>query len=531
MNFLECLELAEASLLIQPDQPDIHRLAAHSAAMAREQIAPPAGRPAATPATELLLQAVLHENEATLRRGLSHLEYFMTHCPRFGDADRLLICGYFEVSLLKEDLRAMMLRVLAAKYQDKVMDDTIIYVRPFRKRCFPGLPEDEILRWKLAAARVWPRADPQGVLNLVDLLTCGTEGKDSPQLRDLVAELRVTANPACPAAARYMEERWKSGRTAVPDVLGDSTPPPPSAPVTTGPEVKLVPMAQPPGIIGRAAAAGCDLAWTHGELFLVKGKEPADVTCAANIFANEAGTSVAFDGKYVWAWQNPADQPVVAGQETARRQPRILVLDPQSGQQRFLAREHGLPAMELRALSLAPLGVGKVCLVGHFGAERMTRVWFAMAQLDFSSGRGSVNVFFDARQMPAVRHVGEEKNAHMAFSRGRAITLTEKTEGTKKPGQRIIVDRHYVHPLVIDPRRSPSRSATRQSSTCFPGFRWRTRGRFIGSARGRRKADIGSAASAFPISRSIGATSTSPWAGWPSTNSGPSCWTTAARRG
>ena len=81
-------------------------------------------------------------------------------------------------------------------------------------------------------------------------------------------------------------------------------------------------MAQPPGIIGRAAAAGCDLAWTHRELFLVRGKEPANVTCAANIFANEAGTSVAFDGKYVWAWQNPADQPVVAGQETALRQPR-----------------------------------------------------------------------------------------------------------------------------------------------------------------------------------------------------------------
>ena len=127
--------------------------------------------------------------------------------------------------------------------------------------------------------------------------------------------------------------------------------------------------------------------------------------------------------------------------------------------------------MELRTLSLAPLDVGKVCLVGHFGAERMTRVWFAMAQLDFSSGRGSVHVFFDARQLPPLRHVGEEKNAHMAFSRSRAITLTEKAEGTKKPGQRIIVDRHYVHPLMIDPRRLAARSATRPSSTCFPGFR------------------------------------------------------------
>ena len=229
MNFLECLELAEASLLIQPDQPEIHRLAAHSAAMHVSKLLRLRADQPQHPATRPLVQTVQHENEATLRRGLSHLEYFMTHAAVSATRDRLLICGYFEVSPLKEDVRAMMLRVLAAKYKGRVRDDTIMYVRPFGKRCFPGLPEEEILRWKLAAARVWPRADPQGVLNLVNLLTCGTEGKDSPRLRDLAAELRAISNPACPAAARYMEERWKSGRSAVPDVLGDSTPPPSAA--------------------------------------------------------------------------------------------------------------------------------------------------------------------------------------------------------------------------------------------------------------------------------------------------------------
>jgi prolyl oligopeptidase len=466
MNFLECLELAEASLLVQPDQPDIHRLAAHAAGMYVSRLLRLRSDQAQHVTTEALVQAVMRENEATLRRGLPHLEYFLKHAAVSATRDRMLIFGYFETTPLKEDVRAMMLRVLAAKCEGKVMDDTIMYVRPFRKRCFPGMPPEEILRWKLAAARAWPRADAQGVVNLVDLVTYGTDGKDCPQLRDLVARLRAISNPACAPAAWYMEERWKSGRSATPDVLGDS--PPPNPPATAGPEVKLLPVAQPPGIIGRAAAADMDLAWTGRELFLAKGSDPADLSPAAHIFANEYGTSVAFDGKYVWALQNPADQPVAAGQE-APRQPRVLVLDPPSGQQRFLTPDCGLPPMELRALSLAPLGVGKVCLVGHFGAERMTRVWFAIAQLDFPSGRGSVKVFHDARNFPPVRHVHEEDSTHMAFSRGRAIMLTEKTAGAERPRQRIIVDRHYVHPLLIDPETLAVEVSDETIQYLFPG--------------------------------------------------------------
>ena len=228
MNFLECLELAEASLLIKPDQPEIHRLAAHAAAMHVSKLLRLRADQSQPPASGPLVRTVLRENEATLRRGLPHMEYFMTHAPVSATRDRLLICGYFEVSPLKEDVRAMMLRVLAAKYQGKVRDDTIMYVRPFRKRCFPGLAEEEAPVLETGGCPSLARADPQGVLNLVDLLTCGTEGKDSPQLRDLAAELRVISNPACAAAARLHGRRWKSGQSA-PDVLSDAAPPPPSA--------------------------------------------------------------------------------------------------------------------------------------------------------------------------------------------------------------------------------------------------------------------------------------------------------------
>ena len=199
MSFLECLELAEASLLIQPDQPDIHRLAAHSAGMYVSRLLRLRADQPRHLTAQQLIQTVLHENEATLRRGLPHLEYFMKHAAVSATRDRLLIFGYFEVSPLKEDVRAMMLRVLAAKHAGKVMDDTIIYVRPLRKRCFPGMPPEEILRWKLAAAAAWPRDDAQGVLNLVNLADLRHRRQRQPaSCASWWSSCGRSANPACP---------------------------------------------------------------------------------------------------------------------------------------------------------------------------------------------------------------------------------------------------------------------------------------------------------------------------------------------
>ena len=163
MNFLEALELAEASLLLDPEQPDVHRLAAHSAGMHVSKLLRQAADTWHGSAAKLV-QKVQSENEGTLRRGLPHLEYFMTHAQVSAARDRVVISGYFEGYPAKEDLRAMMLRVLAAKLAGKVSDDTVMYQRPFRKFCFQGATAEEVLHWKLEAARVWPRADAQAQL-------------------------------------------------------------------------------------------------------------------------------------------------------------------------------------------------------------------------------------------------------------------------------------------------------------------------------------------------------------------------------
>ncbi|MEI8373537.1 MAG: hypothetical protein WCJ35_11985 [Planctomycetota bacterium] len=219
MNFCECLELCEASLLLKPDQTDIHRLAAHSAGMHVSMLLRKAADKPVPYGVERLKQAIMHENADTLRRGLPHLEYFMEHAAISATRDRVLILGYFQCCQEIKEIRPMVLRVLAAKLKAGVNDDTIMFVRRFRPWGFQGMTADEILRWKLEAAKAWPRADAQGILNLVDVVTYGTDGSDSPELREICKRLREISNPAGPGAAEFMEIRWRAGHVANPDVL------------------------------------------------------------------------------------------------------------------------------------------------------------------------------------------------------------------------------------------------------------------------------------------------------------------------
>ena len=237
----------------------------------------------------------------------------MQHTPLSAARDRVLIGGYFEGYPAKEELRAMLLRVLAAKSAGKVADDTMMFVRPFRKWCFQDLSAENELRWKMEAARAWPRADTQGVLNLVDLTLHGTDGSDSPATRDLVERLRAVPTPACSAAASYIQARWKAGQSAIPDVAGQEAPPP-LPPIPDGPTVKFNVLAPRPGLIGwLPAGRETSVAWTATTLLLTKSQPTDEFERVATIVASDEGTSVAFDGKYVWAFQNAAEEHALAG--------------------------------------------------------------------------------------------------------------------------------------------------------------------------------------------------------------------------
>ena len=234
-----------------------------------------------------------------------------------------------------------------------------------------------------------------------------------------------------------------------------------------------------------------------------KGNKMDGLVRVAGIVASQDGSPVAFDGKYVWAFQNAEKPPLptgkgaegegvllpspsgkVAGGEGAllpspsgrgaggegdSSQPQLLVLDPATAKRWFLTPADGLPEMTLRNVSIAPLEIGKVCVLGHFGEQRMTRVWFGIAQFDPRTGKGSVAVFHDARDMPPVRHGEEWKDTHLAFSRSRITTLTEPNVGSK-PRRRVVVDRAYGYPLLIDPETLAIKAPAEDIVYWLPGF-------------------------------------------------------------
>jgi hypothetical protein len=467
MNFSETLELAEASLLLAPDQVDVHRLAAVAAGMHVSFLLRKAAEEPGVWDVEQLKQNVRRDNEATLRRGLPHLEYYMTHAALVGMRDRALIFGYFEWCPGIVDVSPMMLRVLAAKRQGNVHDDTILFLRSFRQWCLGGMHADALVRWKLAVAREWPRVDDQGIVNLADVLLHGTDGRETPEVRAIIEQTRSLDHPPCQRAVAFIEARWKLGLSGIPEVAGDR-PPPLRPPVAGGPTVEFVSRGVSAGMCGWLPVGDAGyVAWNGERLFAAQEPRGEDLRSVAGICASEDGVSVTFDGRHVWAFQNARDvMPDEAN--SSDRGPRLLVWDPETAKRWFLTATEGLPPIELRNVSFAPIDVGKVCVVGHFGEQRMTRVWMAMAQLDPTTGTGTVKMFHEARIMPPARFADEWKDTHLAFSRSRLATLVEPNAAA--PRRRIVVDRFYGYPLLIDPDKPEAQVSSGEIRYRRPGF-------------------------------------------------------------
>jgi hypothetical protein len=99
-------------------------------------------------------------------------------------------------------------------------------------------------------------------------------------------------------------------------------------------------------------------------------------------------------------------------------------------------------------LRVAPVGIGKACILGNTG-----RAWAAMAEVVGESKR--FNVFFEARETINGNDATQAGNVHIQFSPGFAIPLwnPQRTEC------RIIVGRNSHAagirdvPLVLDPQR------------------------------------------------------------------------------
>ena len=138
------------------------------------------------------------------------------------------------------------------------------------------------------------------------------------------------------------------------------------------------------------AGAGIDVVWNRGQLYLMKNKGRLDLVFSADgvndrFHASDAGgTSVCFDGRYVWA-----------ALSRYRQTPLVIVLDPQSGQSWPLGVGEGLPIgddprFQPSSFVIGPVAPGKVCLAARSGPGQL-----ALAEFDAQTGAKFEALSFD----------------------------------------------------------------------------------------------------------------------------------------
>ncbi len=130
-------------------------------------------------------------------------------------------------------------------------------------------------------------------------------------------------------------------------------------------------------------------------------------------------TSACFDGKQFWA--------VAAG-----RQPRLVVVDPASGQaETWQVPQDALPPMNLTA-TIAPLGPGKVFLAGAEKRPGKTpRTWFAVVHHD-ASGSWHAKVFHHIGDWPNVSDsTGIKGLLRKDYVPGPAVTLYDPDDSAR----------------------------------------------------------------------------------------------------
>lgn len=163
-----------------------------------------------------------------------------------------------------------------------------------------------------------------------------------------------------------------------------------------------------------------------------------------------AGAKFQFDGRYIWAAVRDDDGGI-----------GMAVIDPETGEQYDFDKEDGLPLLSMKEvpddsvhqcdISITPLGVGRAIVVGFVG-----RTWFA--DVTFSAdGNHQVNLFHEAKKtLPADRNSVDPKDLDIRFSPF-FMALLERSEDGNVAKRGVFVVRNAnnpainSHPLLINP--------------------------------------------------------------------------------
>ncbi|MGD0463711.1 MAG: hypothetical protein ABSB74_14590 [Tepidisphaeraceae bacterium] len=435
-NWKEALDLVEASLLVQPQQPRDHGIAVEL--IGRRLCNPGLGDPDAHQ-YKINPEAAL----AAYDDALSHLEAFL-RAPREpagmengkltlwrlkGDPNSPIrydwtvvtaLTSFFHPNFADKEyvtgFRTTAFHVLEAKQAQHAHDD-IGMLLANEVGLQQGTRKETLVR-QLDFVRRYPDTfESAQVLTMFFCLDSKPGSPDmtgSPELRWAIDQLAAMPSPMCQQAATLMHNRLAHGFVPYddsPSFVFSGLPERPSVPPlasTTHPGLTFKPIdlslevsttqrsrTHPLTAFEKGHFVGwcpigpnLDAIWSSDNLYFMSHKGQLKRVCRI------ASASVCFDGKYIWT-----ASPRIYNHTQGPADLMLNVIDPVKGMMTTIGLTDGLLPVDPNqlfestpAISFAPLEPGHVCMAAYFG-----RTW--VAEIKFNpGGRGPIRVIFEARQ-------------------------------------------------------------------------------------------------------------------------------------
>ena len=446
----ECAQLAEASLLLDSQQPEIRLLVMSAYAQhCRKSMMP-------------LLEELPYRWAA-----LSHVEAFLNmtdlgHANKLGATEIVAIhssiSGNFsymdrasneerkQVMEFLRERREMFIQVMKAKHRQGRLNDAIVRITLTQwllGHQFYGESLRDDLRKRLEIAPTLLAGEIQYKKNAIQDITqfgFSDDMKLSEDFSWFLNELSAIKHPVVTSvvsAERKVIANLKEGKTST----SDRTHPDKGKPIPTAGNVRFDPI--------RFTIPGDEELWLDGVLDCGNGTDILwGWSRAGSVFLmNELGIlqpihkltggqfgQVCFDGKYVW-------MPVEAEKSA------VLAIDPQSGSVVQFTSEDGIPDFQFSAC--APLGQGRLCFAGTFGVQSDRRSYIAVLELG-TGGEKKAKIIHEATRQKLPNETEREAEMDVSLSYVAGFMISKRGE-SGKPWQ-VVLKRAFEHScLSIEP--------------------------------------------------------------------------------
>jgi hypothetical protein len=460
-NWEEAAALLEASWLVKP-QPETHRRAIIAYGyLTRKNFKYEAKR---------LEEAAACWNY--YQRGMEHVEAFFQDAgplKQYAQAGQTDFLAQFDHSVNAFSVHPKMATEVLERMEEVRQIRSGTYLRLARLRRKQGFPASDELPFAARSLQTLPEIRQMAILlelageykDLADgqqrIVTLAMRGyqfpRDTPEFRDFIDQLARLDTAAARGAREELMNKLEAGKVKQPNPIE-------VAPFVADLKLEPVTFTNDAGekkidlIGGIRAAEGLDVFWTQHNVYFMK--KPGELQRALPLpDRNTHVSSLVYDGRYVWVaaariWHSPL----------------IAAIDPATGKHWRFTAEDGLPYLPEGKLDmasgdfakLAPIGPGKVCLVGITG-----RTWLATLTVSVDE-RKTARIFHEARQAANPEDVEQAKAADVMFRPNAMLSVYEGRPYESDCRILIARDTHNLHaasrPLIVDPQRETVTAAS-----------------------------------------------------------------------